>query len=238
MASLLAKFFGRHKGKEGEIPKEYIRQFLPAAPIVIEAGAHIGVDTVEMAKLWPDGTVYAFEPVPEIFGQLERNTRGCRNVLCFPVALSAEGGETELFVSSGASDGSSSLLRPKEHLTVHPDVLFDTTLRIRTVRLDQWAEANGVRRADLLWLDLQGAELKVLKSAGALLQTVSAIHTEVSLIENYEGGELYQDLKEWLESQGFVVAREEMPWKDMGNVLFVRKGAPATGGPGPVAARG
>ena len=47
--------------------KHFIAQFLPENPVILEAGAHVGTDTVEMVNLWPKCTVYAFEPVPELF---------------------------------------------------------------------------------------------------------------------------------------------------------------------------
>ena len=43
--------------------KELIKQYLPINPVVIEAGAHIGTDTVEFSKIWPKGSIYAFEPI-------------------------------------------------------------------------------------------------------------------------------------------------------------------------------
>jgi hypothetical protein len=49
------------------------------------------------------------------------------------------------------------------------------------------------------------------------------IYTEVSLVETYEGVALYPELKAFLIEQGFVVKQEQLPWPDMGNVLFVRE---------------
>jgi len=44
----------------------------------------------------------------------------------------------------------------------------------------------------------------------------------VNLKEMYEGVALYPEMRQWLEVQGFSVKREEIPWADSGNVLFVR----------------
>lgn len=207
----------------GIIPKQLIQRYLPEGPVVIEAGAHIGVDTTEMSILWPNGVIYAFEPIPEIFGRLKANTRKMKNVHCFPLALSDTTGTLKMFVSSGTSDGSSSLLAPKEHLVEHPDVLFQTTTQVQSTTLDDWIAVYRVARVDFLWLDVQGAELSVLKASPRILRSVRAIYTEVSLKEVYEGVPLYPELRGWLEEQGFRVERQELPWPDMGNVLFVRK---------------
>jgi len=75
---------------------------------------------------------------------------------------------------------------------------------------------------DLLWLDLQGYELDVLKAGLAVLENVQAIYTEVNLKELYVGAPLYGELREWLEVRDFKVEVEDIPWEDGGNVLFVR----------------
>jgi hypothetical protein len=125
----------------------------------------------------------------------------------------------------GASNASSSLLRPKEHVVDHPDVLFNSEIEIQTITLDDWAEKHGVKKVDFLWLDMQGYELAALKAAHVALKSVLAIYTEVSLRETYEGVPLYSDVRDWLEERGFRVEREESPWPDVGNVLLVRQEA-------------
>jgi len=205
----------------GMIPKSYIKRFLPKNPVVVDAGAHIGRDTIEMARMWPSGTIHAFEPIPQLYSQLELNTASTKNITCYPMALSDRLGSFPIHVSSGFDDGSSSLLAPREHLTVHPQVEFLETIHVPTTTLDSWAKDNDISRVDFLWLDLQGHELSVLKASPKVLRTVIAIHTEVSLKTMYEGSALYPELRSWLEQKGFEVKREALPWSDMGNVFFV-----------------
>ena len=210
------------KSEFGTVPKSYIKKFLPRNPVIVEAGAHIGIDTLEMAKIWPSGMIYAFEPIPHLFSQLEINTRNMKNIKCFPVALSHTTGSSTMYVSGGSSDGSSSLLSPKEHLKEHPDVEFLKTVQVNTITLDSWAKKHGITHLDFLWLDIQGHELSVLRAAQNILKTIRAIYTEVHLVESYEGGALYPELRSWLESYNFRVEREALPWPDGGNVFFVK----------------
>jgi FkbM family methyltransferase len=207
------------------IPVATIAEHLPPAPIVLEAGAHVGRDTVRMARLWPHGTIHAFEPLPSVFATLRRNTAGLRNVHLHPLALAAASGTATIHVSGGASDGSSSLLPPMAHLEYHPEVTFGEQVEVETVTLDEWAERERIARIDLLWLDLQGLEPLVLQSGERTLAGVSAIHTEVNLVENYAGGVLYDELRTWLEARGFTVIAEDLRWEDGGDVLFVRSSA-------------
>lgn len=209
--------------KRGRITKEKLRDLLPSNPIIIEAGAHIGVDTLEMSRLWPKGHIYAFEPVPKIFERLKFNTRHQKNITCYQMALGDSIGDIEMHISSGASDGSSSLLPPKEHLKVHPNVYFHERITIYSTILDAWMEDHNIDHADFLWLDMQGYEMATLQASPRALSTVRAIHTEVAIKEVYENTPLYPEFRSWLASQGFEVHIEALDWEDVGNVLFVRK---------------
>ena len=193
------------------------------SPTIVEAGAHKGLDTLYLSRLFSRGTVHAFEPVPELFGKLRRRTKGVANVRTYNAALGARSGQATLHVSGGRSDGSSSLLRPTGHLDVHPRVTFTASLQVPCVSLDDWARQHGIAKVDLIWFDLQGIEFDVLSASTLVLPTIKAIYTEVSLAEMYEGSCLYPDYRRWLESQGFNVIAEDLRWADMGNVLFVRQ---------------
>jgi len=220
----LKKRFDKTIVRSESINKNYIRRFLPANTVIIDAGAHMGGDSIEMCRLYPGSTVHSFEPVPAIFKLLKHNTRKFNRIHCHTVALSNKNGEQVLHVSSGASDGSSSFLQPKDHLTDHPDVFFNHDITVQTMTLDDWAASQGISQVHLLWLDMQGFELEVLKASTVILPKVKAIHMEVSTRSTYEGVPLYDEVRTWMEAKGFHVEVEALPkgW-DMGNVLFVRK---------------
>ena len=207
---------------KGIIPLSYMKNFLPQNPIIVEAGAHKGKDTIKLSKTWPKGFVHAFEPVPELFSQLLKATKKKQNVACYPFALSDNSGKSRIFISGGISDGSSSLLKPQEHIKLFPDVTFDKFIDVDTITLDGWAQKYTIQQIDLLWLDLQGMELNVLKSGLKLLKNVRVVYTEVSLVETYKNAPLYPEFRQWLADKGFKVQREEITGL-MGNVLFVRQ---------------
>lgn len=206
----------------GPFKKTDLRPWLPEDPVILEAGAHLGEDTREFKSIWPQSTIHCFEPVPSLYLTLSINTGAASGVFRYPFALSSKRGWQEMVVSGGAGTGSSSLLRPKDHLVHHPEVTFEKSAMVPTISLDDWAHEFGVRRLDLLWLDLQGHELTVLKGGQVLLSTVRALFVEVNLVELYEGAPLYPELKSWLGAQGFYPKRELLPYEDAGNVLFLR----------------
>lgn len=206
-----------------EIEKALIAKYLPKNAVIVEAGAHVGLDTMEMSKLWPDSTIYAFEPVPEIFDQLKKNVSGYKNIKVFNVALSNITGECKMFVSSGLSDGSSSLLKPKDHLKDYPGVYFEKEITVKTVTVEDWAKQQGLSKIDFFWLDLQGHELNVLKTAADLIKNTSVIYTEVSFKETYEGATQFRTMKNWLSGYGFNIKAKKTRLLAMGNILFVNR---------------
>lgn len=205
------------------ISKELIFSYLPVNPIIIDCGAHIGIDTIQLSKS-SGSKIYAFEPVNEIYQQLVENTKNYPNITCFKIALSATDGEADMYISSGDSDGSSSLLKPKEHIRDHPEVYFDNVTKVKCSTIDSWASENNVANVDMLWLDMQGAEQRMLMASTKILDKVKVIHTEVSLHETYEGVESYKVFKKFLKKKGFRIVAEAIPKGTCGgNVLFSRR---------------
>jgi len=198
---------------------------LPENPIIVEAGAHNGSDTKEMSKLWPQGKIYAFEPIPNLYQMLRNAVQSCQNVRTFAVALADKNGTSSIYVSEGEGifNASSSLFKPKEHLNHYPYVNFLQQLIVPTITLDEWARQNNVDQVDFLWLDMQGAEYCTLSAAPKILASVKVIFTEVSMAEMYEGCPLYDQFKAWLEQQGFEEIYKDFTVPAMPKILFIRK---------------
>lgn len=206
-----------------------IKKYCPDALTIIEAGAADGSDTVKFSDFFPNSNVYAFEPVSKNFKILSKKVSGLKNVKIFKLALSNKTGTTDIKISSNNSKpsdcvaSSSSLLIPKEHLSFHPEIVFDKKEKVKTTTIDFWADKNNIDKIDVVWLDLQGMEYNVLKASPKTIKQAKVIYTEVSLKEMYEGSLLYDDFKKWMKKKGFIVKKEYLNWEDMGNVIFVKE---------------
>jgi FkbM family methyltransferase len=201
---------------------EWIKNNLDSNSIVIEAGSFDGTDTLFFATTLPEGMVYSFEPVPELYNLCLQRLSGYNNVKLSGKALYSETGSEKLFVSDrfGEIFASSSLLKPKDHLEIHPQITFTNETTIETINLDDFCESEDIGRVDFMWLDMQGVEPLVLQSSPNTLKKTKYIYTEVSLIETYENVMTYDEYKEFFHQNNFEVVFEDLPWPDMGNVLF------------------
>lgn len=211
-----------HKENCSPISKSKIASYLPSNPVVLEAGAHTGADTVEMAKLWKTSTIHAFEPIPNLFHQLQANTKPYPRVKCHNLALGDINGVISMYVSEGESDGSSSILKPKDHIKLHPRVTFDKRIRVKSQTINHFCHKNNINKIDFMWLDMQGYELQTLKQSTNILDSVSVIYTEVNFVETYENVSNAVDLLIFLSHFGFSVALEDLRWKSQGNYLLVK----------------
>jgi FkbM family methyltransferase len=72
-------------------------------------------------------------------------------------------------------------------------------------RLDAVLDDVGVKDVDAIKLDVQGAELDVLKGAGALLDQTLVIDIEIEFVDLYIGQPLFADVDGYLRAKGFVL---------------------------------
>lgn len=209
----------------------FISPYLSTAPCIVEAGAFRGDGTLFMSEWWPQATIHAFEPVPELFAQLNSSVAGKGQVRTYPYALGEAEGERTFYVGEkrrypGVASQSGSLLKPKDRLNWTSFMVYPRTVNVPVVTLDAWARQHGVSHIDLFWLDVQGYAFNVLKHARDILQSTRLIYTEVEFVEAYEQQHCYEEVKTWLEELGFVMIardfKEQQSWF-FGNVVFMNK---------------
>lgn len=202
----------------------FLESNLSKSPTIIEAGAADGNDTLHFARTFPNGKIFALEPMSSLYTEADKKLKNYNNVQLFKYAFHSKDGEAEFYLSEKDDEpwGSSSLRKPKEHLKFHPQIKFNDTEVVETISLDSFLNKNKIEKVDLLWLDLQGSEPEVLM-ASKLLHRIKFLYTEVSLKESYEGSILYNELKQFMINKDFEVHFEDNRWEDMGNVMFINK---------------
>jgi len=190
---------------------------------VIDAGANKGFDTVQLSNVFSNGIVYGIEPITHHFAELTDRTKDLANVKLFNLALHNKNGTSEMFVSSGNTTGSDTLLEPKEHLTIHPDVYFKTKQTVETITLDKFVKNNKITGDIVCWFDMEGNEYNVLSASRIAIKQIKLIYTEYSIKERYTGLCLFEDYTKFLEKNGFTLIHDdnEYNYLGMGNALFV-----------------
>jgi FkbM family methyltransferase len=138
---------------------------------VVDAGANFGYYTLQIATLvGPGGRVLAAEPNPTMVRELESNLRlnGITNVTVAQVALSDENGTAEFCFPEDGREA---------HGSLRPNATFRTASRrpVLTAKLNTCLEGLGLSTVGLIKIDVEGAELAVLRGADRVLATMKPV---------------------------------------------------------------
>lgn len=161
------------------------------------------------------------EALPDVYSRLASKAAAVPGAEAINACISDTPARGVTFNVASNGGQSSSLLEFGTHRTLHPQVEFVDRLEVNTVRLDQlpidWA---GI---DYLVTDLQGCDLRAIRSAGDFLEQIEAIYAEVYRGEVYLGNDLVKDMDEYLSAKGFH--RVETTWVKLfwGDAFYVRK---------------
>jgi FkbM family methyltransferase len=132
-------------------------------PRIVDCGANIGLSVLYFKSLYPKARITAFEADPKIFRYLARNleANGAHDVEKVAKAVWSE--ETTLSFSSQGGDAGRIDAGGDGHLVQVPTVALNQILSEET---------------DLLKIDVEGAELEVLKGAGEALRNCKQVFVE------------------------------------------------------------
>ena len=185
---------------------------------IIHVGAHYGEEIEEYVN---NGIqeIILFEPLGECFDILQRKIFNLNaNIAGYQVALGSSSGTAEMYISDNQMQ-SSSILKPKVHLTHHPHVKFNGTEEVEVDMLDNF----DTKDYNFLNMDVQGYELEVLKGGTETLKHVDYVYCEVNRDELYEGNAYIQDIDDFLSKYDMI--RVETNWEGdlWGDALYIKK---------------
>lgn len=186
--------------------------------IVLDVGSRDAIVALLFKGRFPKATIYAFECNPQAIELCKKNIGDRADIILVDKAVSDECGPVNFYaMDSDGNIGASSLyITNPAYQDQHQN-----KIEVEAITLKQWAADSGVDAVDLLWMDLQGAELKALKGMGDLLQTVKIIYTEVMYKEMYFDQPLFNDIDLYLASRGFHLCTKPS-WTMFGNAIYIR----------------
>ncbi|MBM3442308.1 MAG: FkbM family methyltransferase [Bacteroidetes bacterium] len=164
MQSHLVRF---GKSFETEMLDLFCSRLTPGAT-VIDVGANVGMYAMAASRLvGPQGRVLAYEPDPVTYAALCRNLEmnGCANVRAFPLALSDRAG----WVSLSVPDVVQARFTYGDSYHSMTPVAEGVEGGIECVALDDHLAGLGIACADVMKVDVEGAELSCLRGASGLL---------------------------------------------------------------------
>jgi FkbM family methyltransferase len=177
-----------------------------AAPVIFDVGSNLGDIAEKYRYTFPNATIYAFEPFPDIFISLERRLRRDKQVFPFKLALGGTPGMRSLRVN--ASSPTNSLLDTEvSAASFWGEGLMETTasVDVEVATIDNFCEMRQIVNIDVLKIDTQGTELEVLMGAVGMLSTgrIRVIYAEMIVAPSYKGQGKPHELMGFLDRLGY-----------------------------------
>lgn len=202
---------------DGEVVRDSIGVHIRG---VLHIGAHLCEERIMYNNTWnvPDSNIIWVEAIPEL---VEINNRNGNN--CYCSVLDETVGNRSFFITNNGQ--SSSILELGTHKHHYPYIVVEKTLSVKTETLPMLFTRNNLSPSDYnVWnLDIQGAELAVLKGGKEYLQYVDAIYTEVNQEEIYNDCCRIEEVDSFLTEHGFTRIITKMMPEKWGDALYVRR---------------
>jgi FkbM family methyltransferase len=205
-------------GRQGSEMIEGLAKFLRARGVdfdtfgaVFDIGSRDGLQAVELSKLFREADIVAIECNRETLEKCRRNVAQRPRITLVDKAINSYTGRCPFYpidpvrtitTWADGNPGASSLFIATGEYPIEKYV--QNKDEVDCIRLDDLCRQLQIDVIDLIWMDLQGAELLALQSAGALLDKVRYIYTEVSHRPIYDGQCLFDELEAFLTARGFT----------------------------------
>jgi len=180
---------------------------------IVEIGARDCTETLDFRRAFPGARIFAFECNPATLPACREALRGVERVRLIEKAVSDREGMLRFYPTDPArtitkhaqgNPGASSLFRARDD---YPhETYVQNEIEVESTTLERLMREEGLAAIDLLWMDIQGAELMALKGLGERLRDVRLIHLEVEFMPIYEGQPLFPEVHRYLRGRGFRLA--------------------------------
>lgn len=183
---------------------------------------HVGAHECEELPLYEQflsrDKILWIEAMPH---KVNENKHNFENLLIENAVVSDAIETIKFYVSNNGQ--SSSILEMGTHSTHYPQIQYIGYFEQQTIQTIEIVNKYKNIAFNFLNIDVQGAELKVLKGLGDYLNEVDYIYVEVNVEEVYKNCCLLEDLDKYLLSYSFVRVEIKMTDQGWGDAFYIKK---------------
>lgn len=176
------------------------------SPCIFDVGANRGKNSEVYLTQFPSCQLHCFEPLPECFKLLRSKFSKFPNVQVHQMAMSDKTGLADFFCN--ALDETSSLLPFSSAAQMNwegVDIHTTNSIPVECIALDDFIEKHTIQQVDILKIDVQGAEMAVLRGAEKALDSarIKVIFFEIITCDTYKNQPAIQDYLKFLDSKNY-----------------------------------
>jgi FkbM family methyltransferase len=169
---------------------------------IIDIGSNLGQFALMLNAIFPNAYLYCFEPIPDCFEKLLKNTSKVKNLKAFNIGL---GDKNEIldFNFNDFSASSSFLEMSNLHTYNFPFTKNSQTISVPVERLDSFVQNLDLKPPLLIKVDVQGFEQQVILGGIETFKKAKFLIIETSFSPLYEKQSLFDDIYAQLHALGF-----------------------------------
>ena len=161
---------------------------------ILDIGAYDCQESLTFTSLFPNATITAFECNPDNILMCRDNIEKSERIVLVEKMVTDTPDNKLFYKCHPALGGVSSMHIPA-------DWSYDK-IDVPTIRLDEYLDNSKI---DLVWIDVQGAELDVLRSFGDKLKNVNTIYCEVDVTCRYDSDSNLDTVSHFLSTNGYLL---------------------------------
>ena len=192
---------------------------------VVRIGAHHGEEGKDYLQSGVKSVIWV-EALKKFMSSLYDNTKSLNLKQKYINACLSDVSNEKITFNIANNGQSSSMLNLGTHSSLHPQVSYVDHIELTTQRFEDIAvkENIDVHSINFVNLDVQGAELKVLKGFGDILscKNIKAIYTEINFEHVYENCCLANELDSYLGNYSFKRVKTKGEIRQWGDALYLR----------------
>jgi FkbM family methyltransferase len=189
---------------------------------IIHIGAHLMEERADYLRYGFRNTIW-IEANPNIYEQIKERISNTEEKV-FQFAAS-DIDDQEIVFNITNNGQSSSILELEKHSIYYPSIVVTDKISVKTRRMDTLIKNNhiDIHNYNFINIDVQGAELLVMKGFGELLNNIDFIYSEINTNSLYKNCSLVEEIDEYLLGYGFYRTETLMTECEWGDALYIRR---------------
>jgi len=199
-------------------------------PIIFDVGGNSGQSIEAYLKHFNDPIIHSFEPVKTDFDLMELKFKDNKNIFLNNCALGDQTEEKEFNITANTVNSSFNNIKSGEDWLkarsnelkvkngpVVKDFKITTAQKVNIIKLDDYVKDNNINHIDLLKIDTQGYEDKILEGSLDTLRDnkVKAIMTEIMFDDIYDKYFSFSDIEKFILPYNFRMVGLRLPCNNL-----------------------